>query len=138
MSVFTEIIAGNIPGNFVWKDETCVAFATIEPHTDGHVLVVPREEIDKFTDVDPDLAAHLFQVAQIIGQAQEATFDCDRAGLVIAGYGVPHCHLHVIPMTSEKDLSFDSKTASPDDVPEAMDKLRATLAQMGHAEFVEV
>ncbi|MDK8657667.1 HIT family protein, partial [Actinotignum sanguinis] len=90
MSVFSKIIAGEIPGRFVWADDVCVAFATLEPHARGHVLVVPRAEIDRFTDLDDDTAAHLFIVAKRIGKAQIAAFGVERAMLVIAGLGVPH------------------------------------------------
>lgn len=138
MSVFTKIIDGEIPGSFVWKDDVCVAFATIEPHADGHILVVPREEIDKFTDLDEATAAHLFKVSQIIGRAQEQVFDIQRAGLVIAGFGVPHVHLHVIPMNDEKVLSFSSarKDEPIEKIHDAMDKIRIQLAADGHGSFV--
>ena len=138
MSVFTKIIAGEIPGRFVWADEQCVAFATVEPHADGHVLVVPREEIDRFTDVDSQLFAHLAQVAQRIGRAQELAFDVPRAGLVIAGYGVPHCHLHVIPIRDEKVLSFEAarRDEPGEKIEAAMTVLRAHLVGEGWGEFV--
>lgn len=138
MSVFTKIIAGEIPGRFVWADDVCVAMSTIEPHADGHVMVIPREEIDKFTDLDDDTASHLFSVARTIARVQETAFDVPRAGLVIAGYGVPHCHLHIIPMLTEKALSFDSarKDVPAEELDEAMEKLRAALVDAGHGEFV--
>ncbi|WP_297566680.1 HIT family protein, partial [uncultured Arcanobacterium sp.] len=69
MSVFQKIICGKFPGRFVWEDDICVAFATIEPVTPGHVLVVPRQAIDKYSDVAPEDFAHLAKVAQIIGRA---------------------------------------------------------------------
>lgn len=138
MSVFTKIIDGEIPGAFVWSDDTCVAFATIEPHADGHVLVVPRREVDKFTDLDENTGAHLFHVAQIIGRAQEAAFDIARAGLVIAGFGVPHVHLHVIPMNDESVLSFASarKNEPAEKIEAAMAALRAALIDAGYGDNV--
>ncbi|MEZ7898881.1 MAG: HIT family protein [Flaviflexus sp.] len=138
MSIYNKIIDGDIPGRFVWADDICVAFATIEPHADGHVLVVPRDEIDKFTDLDDETASHLFKVARTIGKVQESVFDVPRAGLVIAGYGVPHCHLHVIPMTSEKELSFDSarKDEPQDRIDAAMTRLREGLFNAGHSAHV--
>ena len=68
-TVFTKIINGELPGNFAWQDEKCVVFATIEPRSPGHMLVVPREEVDNYLDADPDLLAHLAKIVQIIGQA---------------------------------------------------------------------
>lgn len=138
MSVFVKIMSGEIPGRFVWADDICVVLATIEPHADGHVMVIPREEIDKFTDLDDSTADHLFRVARIVARAQEAAFDVPRAGLVIAGYGVPHCHLHVIPMVSEKVLSFDSarKDATAAQLEDAMERLRRALIDAGYGEFV--
>lgn len=138
MSVYTMIINEEIPGRFVWADDVCVAISTIEPHADGHVLVIPREEIDKFTDLDDQTANHLFKVARTIGKVQETTFHVPRAGLVIAGYGVPHCHLHVIPMKSEKDLSFDSarKDVPAEELDATMTKLRTALIEAGHGDNV--
>ena len=78
-TIFTKIIAGEIPGRFVWADEVCVAFATIEPHTDGHVLVVPRLEVDSYVDAPDDVVAHLAVVAKRIGAAQVRVFEAPRA-----------------------------------------------------------
>ena len=69
-TIFTRIIDGEMPGMFVWRDPECVAFLSINPMHTGHTLVVPRAEVDHWIDLDPELAAHLFQVAQTIGQAQ--------------------------------------------------------------------
>ena len=68
-SVFTKIIAGDLPGHFVWKDEQAVAFMTIQPTRPGHVLVVPRAEVDHWDDLDPELVSHLFLVSQKISHA---------------------------------------------------------------------
>lgn len=138
MSVFTKIIAGDIPGRFVWADSVCVAMATIEPHAEGHIMVIPRTEVDKFTDLDDETADHLFKVARTIGRVQETAFDVPRSGLVIAGYGVPHCHLHVIPLLDEKAISFASarKDVPGTELDEAMDKLRAALVKAGFGDSV--
>lgn len=111
-TIFTRIIAGEIPGTFVHRDDRAVAFMTINPITDGHVLVVPVDEIDEWTDLDPSLSRHLFDLAARIGVAQKRAFGCDRIGLIIAGYEVPHCHLHVIPTNSLADLSFANAAPS--------------------------
>ena len=105
-TVFTRIIDGDIPGTFVHRDESCVCFMSINPIAPGHCLVVPRTEVDQWTDLDPRLSAHLFAVSQSISGALKKVFPCERVGLIIAGYEVPHCHIHLIPTRSMADLSF--------------------------------
>lgn len=113
-SVFTRIIAGELPGTFVYTDEVCVAFMTINPIVRGHLLVVPRVEIDQWTDLPNDISQHCFAVAKRIGEAQKQVLHCDRVALIIAGFEVPHCHLHVIPATTIADVSFDNAATSVD------------------------
>jgi len=113
-TVFTRIIEGQIPGTFVHRDDRCVVFLSINPMAHGHALVVPIEEVDHWIDLPDDLAAHLFAVAHRIGKAQQAAFGCDKVGLIIAGYEVPHTHLHVIPTTNMGQLSFANAAASVD------------------------
>lgn len=105
-TLFTKIINGQIPAKFVYRDDQCVAFMSINPITTGHALVVPILEVDQWTDLPVDLSQHLFRIATIIGNAQKSAFGCRRAGLIIAGFEVNHCHLHVIPTNSIDDLSF--------------------------------
>lgn len=137
-TLFTKIINGDIPGRFLWKDELCVAFLTIGPLTDGHALVVPRQEIDKWTDAAPELMTHLTTVAQTIGQAQVGAFDAPRAGLIIAGFEVEHLHVHVFPAYGLDNFSFSAVDNNPD--PAVLDanaeKLRIALRAAGHGEFV--
>lgn len=111
-TIFTKIIDGQIPGTFVWRDELCVAFMSINPMTPGHTLVVPIEEIDHWINASPELSAHLFAVAHKIGRAQERAFGCERVGLMIAGYEVPHAHLHVVPTNNMSELSFAHAASS--------------------------
>ena len=137
-TLFTRIIQGEIPGRFVWKDEHCVAFLSIGPLTDGHTLVVPRQEIDKWTDAPTELMVHLTEVAQVIGKAQIAAFGAERAGLEIAGFEVPHLHLHVWPVNSLADFDL---SAARTDVPAeqfdaAMHTLRSALVTQGHGAYV--
>ncbi len=127
--MFSRIIAGELPGTFVWRDERCVAFLSINPLAHGHTLVVPIEEIDHWVDAPADLIAHLFEVSRRIGVAQQEAFECERVGLIIAGYEVPHAHVHVIPTTSMDQLSFANAAASvdPADLESAAQALRAAL-----------
>lgn len=132
-TVFTRIIDGEIPGTFVWKDDACVAFLSINPVHPGHTLVVPRAEVDEWTDLEPDVAAHLMTVAQAIGRAVKRAFSPVRVGLLIAGLEVPHTHLHVMPIVSgEADLHLDrAGTATPEDLEASAEKLRAALTELG-------
>jgi diadenosine tetraphosphate (Ap4A) HIT family hydrolase len=111
-TVFTRIINGEFPGTFVHRDDRCVVFLSINPLAHGHALVVPIDEVDRWTDLTPDLAAHLFAVAHRVGVAQQQAFDCERVGLIVAGYEVPHCHIHVIPTNSMSQLSFANAASS--------------------------
>lgn len=134
-SVFTLIMEGKIPGNFVWKDDKSVAILTIQPIRQGHVLVIPREEIDQWSDLPLDLAAHLMQVSHKIANALKIAYPATRVGLMIAGLEVPHTHLHVVPMDSMKDLSFEyAKNAEGDVLKQTAEKIRTTLLAQGHKE----
>lgn len=113
-TVFTMIINGDLPGTFVWRDDRCVAFLSINPLAPGHTLVVPIAEVDHWLDADPDLQHHLFDVARRIGEAQRAAFSPERVSLIIAGFEVPHLHLHVIPSQTMADLDFANAAPSVD------------------------
>ena len=132
-TVFTRIIDGDIPGTFVWRDDECVAFLSINPVNAGHTLVVPRAEIDEWTDLGPTLAAHLMTVAQTVGKAVKQAFTPLRVGLLVAGLEVPHTHLHVMPIhAGEHDLHLDrAGTATPDELAANAEKIRTALRDLG-------
>ncbi len=113
-TIFTRIIDGQIPGVFVHRDDQCVVFMSINPLAHGHALVVPIAEIDHWIDMPAQLAAHVFAVAHRVGRAQQAAFQCDRVGVIIAGYEVPHTHVHVIPTLHMGQLNFANAAASAD------------------------
>jgi len=138
-SIFSRIIAGELPGKFVWKDDRAVAFLSIAPMMPGHTLVVPRDEIDHWIDLDPALAAHLFGVAQQIGRAQDLEWKPRRIGMLIVGEEVPHTHLHVVPINSPDELSFAHADQSPDfdALEDAAVRLRARLRELGSAEVAD-
>lgn len=133
-TVFTRIIEGELPGAFVWKDELSVGFLSINPMAFGHTLVVPRQEIDHWIDADPDLVRHLFDVTRIIGQAQQRAFQPARVGVIIAGYEVPHLHVHVIPTNELSEFSFANAAASVarSELEEASSRIRSALDSLGH------
>jgi histidine triad (HIT) family protein len=128
-SVFTMIINGDLPGRFVWKDDHCVAFLSINPLAPGHTLVVPRREIDHWIDADDDLLAHLTTVSRTIGAALQEAFAPAKVGMMIAGLEVPHLHLHLVPINGVHDLDFSRADPSPDpaDLDRAAEAIRASL-----------
>ncbi|ALU72864.1 HIT family protein [Rhodococcus erythropolis] len=132
-SVFSAIINGDLPGRFVWEDDDVVAFLTIAPVTQGHVLVVPRAEVDQWQDVDPELFAKVTAVARTLGQAVRKAFDAPRAGLLIAGLEVPHLHVHVFPAydMGNFDISGADTSPSPESLDEAQTKLKSALRDLG-------
>ncbi len=111
-TIFTRIIAGEIPGTFVHRDDRCVAFMSINPLAPGHTLVVPVDEIDHWVDMPSDLGAHIFAVAHRIGRAQQVAFGCERVGMIIAGYEVPHAHVHLVPTTNMGQLDFSNAAST--------------------------
>lgn len=133
-TVFSRIIAGDLPGTFVWEDETCVAFLSINPMAPGHTLVVPRQEVDHWVDADPALISHLFDVTRIIGVAQKTAFECERVGMIIAGYEVPHFHIHVLPTTTMSQLDFANAASSVDrqELDSFAERIRQALRAAGH------
>lgn len=136
-SVFSLIIAGRIPGRFVWADDVCVAFATIEPQVPGHVLVVPREQVVSYIDADDATVAHLAVVAKRIAATQVRVFDAVRPGIEVVGLDVPHLHVHVLPLRQAADINPASAApASAEELDEAMTRLRAGLVEDGWGAFV--
>lgn len=137
-TIFTLIIRGELPGRFVWRDERCVAFLSINPLQTGHTLVVPIEEVDHWVDLDPELMAHLTTVAQAIAKVQQALYRPEKVALMIAGLEVPHVHLHVLPMRGVHDLDFANAETDPDaaGLDAAAQAIRDGLVAAGHPEAV--
>jgi histidine triad (HIT) family protein len=108
-SIFSRIIGGEIPGRFVWRDDQAVAFLDVRPLSPGHTLVVPITEVDQWTDLEPELAAHLVGISHAVGVAQRGVFAPERIGLVIAGFEVPHVHVHVFPAASMAVFDFGTQ-----------------------------
>ncbi len=136
-TVFAKIISGDIPGTFLWADDVCVVFATIEPITPGHALVVPRAEVAQFTDLPDQTIAHLAVVAKRIGRAQKRAFRAPRAALIVAGFEVPHTHIHVLPAWDEAALTFANAHAAPaEEIQSNAQQVRAVLREVGYGAHV--
>jgi histidine triad (HIT) family protein len=124
-TVFSRIMSGELPGRFVYEDERCAVFLTIEPLRPGHVMVVPREEVDHWLDLDPELLTHLMVVAQRVGRAIHREFGSEKVGLMIVGLEVPHVHIHLSPIDAIGDMNFANADRDPD--PERLDRVAERL-----------
>jgi histidine triad (HIT) family protein len=132
-SVFSRIIAGELPGRFVWSDEVCVAFLSINPLRPGHVLVVPREEVEHWIDLDLGTWEHLNRVSKAIGTALQRAYAPAKVGLMLAGLEVPHVHVHLVPIDDLHDLDFANADPDPgeDALDEAAQVIRTALRELG-------
>ncbi|HMO63049.1 MAG TPA: HIT family protein [Ferruginibacter sp.] len=106
MTIFSKIIAGEIPAYKIAEDEKFFAFLDIFPLVEGHVLVVPKVETDKFFDLSGDYLSAILLFAKPIAHAIEKAFNCNRCGISVVGLEVPHAHLHLLPINSADDLNF--------------------------------
>lgn len=131
-TIFTRIINREIPGTFVHEDDLCVAFMSINPLADGHVLVIPREEVDHWVNMAPALSSHVFAVSHRISRALQVAFPCERVGVIIAGYEVNHCHVHLVPTTDMSQLDFRNAAATVERgrLQDNADRITAALAAL--------
>jgi histidine triad (HIT) family protein len=106
MSIFSKIIAGEIPCYKIKEDDNFIAFLDVFPLVKGHVLVVPKIEVDKLFDLPENYLQEILLFAKPIAAAIEKSFDCRRCGISVIGLEVPHAHLHLVPMNSADDLNF--------------------------------
>ncbi len=125
MTLFSKIISGEIPSYTIAENERFFAFLDIYPLREGHTLVVPKLEVDRFFDMPDDYLAGLILFAKPIAHAIERSFDCNRCGLSVVGLEVPHAHLHLIPIDHADDLNFTrpKKKLTPDQLRSAQDKI---------------
>ncbi|MFI8192602.1 HIT family protein [Streptomyces sp. NPDC085946] len=137
-TLFSRILAGELPGRFVWQEDDVAAFLSIAPLTPGHTLVVPRQEVDQWTDADGALLARCTVVAQAIGRGVKHAWDAPRAGLLVAGFEVPHLHIHVAPAWGMGDLDFRRAEVEKDEaaLDDAAHRLRTALRELGFGAYV--
>ncbi len=105
-SIFSKIIAGEIPSYKIAENDRFYAFLDIFPLVEGHTLVVPKKETDKLFDVSDEELAELLVFAKPLAKAMEAVFPCNRVGISVVGLEVPHAHLHLVPINNADDLNF--------------------------------
>jgi diadenosine tetraphosphate (Ap4A) HIT family hydrolase len=137
-TVFTKIINGDIPGRFVWADDQVVGFLSINPLGPGHTLVVPREEIDQWIDAPPGLFEHAMTTARAIGTVVRDLWQPPRVALMIAGFEVPHLHVHVHPAWGLEAFDFSQAATDPDpaEMDDAARRIREGLTAAGHGASV--
>lgn len=127
--IFCKIVAGTIPAAVVYEDDTILAFMTIEAINEGHTLVIPKQHIDSVHHMDEPSYTRCMQVVRLISRSVEAVFSPKRVGLLVAGWEVPHAHIHVVPMNDTQDLTSKKlieQTALHPDIP----KLKAHADQL--------
>jgi len=106
MTIFSKIIAGEIPSYKISENDKFFAFLDISPLREGHTLVVPKAEIDNLFDLPADYLGEILLFAQPIAKAIEKSFSCNRCGICVLGLEVPHAHIHLVPINSSDDLNF--------------------------------
>jgi len=115
MTIFTRIINREIPSFKITENEKFYAFLDINPLVEGHTLVIPKLEVDKFLDMPDDYLSEILLFAKPIADAIEKAFPCNRCGLSVVGLEVPHAHLHLVPLNTMDDINFSRKKLSPTD-----------------------
>lgn len=130
MTIFSKIIAGEIPSYKIAEDEQFFAFLDIFPLAEGHVLVIPKTETDKFFDLDDSYLSKMLLFAKPIAHAIEKAFHCNRCGISVVGLEVPHAHLHLIPINSADDLNFtrNKLKLTPEELRNAQQKILQQLS----------
>ncbi|MCO5285476.1 MAG: HIT family protein [Chitinophagaceae bacterium] len=125
MTIFSRIISGELPSYKIAENEKFFAFLDINPLVEGHTLVIPKQEIDKFFDMPDSLLSEILVFAKPIAAAIEKAFPCNRCAISVVGIEVPHAHMHMVPLNSPDDLNFTRKklTPSPEQLKAAQEKI---------------
>jgi histidine triad (HIT) family protein len=132
VSIFSRIVAGEIPSYKVAETANCLAFLDVMPLVPGHVLVIPKQEIDSIFDIDDALLAELHQFAKRVAHGVKAVVPCRKVGMAVIGLEVPHAHIHLIPMQAVSDMNFgNAKLSLPK---EQMESLQEAISAAISAE----
>ncbi len=127
-SIFTKIIQREIPAYIIAENEECIAFLDVNPNATGHTLCVPKQEVDKITDLDEQHYISLMKFSREVAIGIEKAIDCKRVGITVIGLEVPHVHVHLIPLNSMADATFVKKEAhSKEDFLAVAEKIKAAL-----------
>jgi histidine triad (HIT) family protein len=129
-SIFTKIISGEIPCHKIHEDDLFIAFLDIMPVTKGHVLVVPKKEVDNIFDNDDTTLAAMLPFSKKIAKAIEKSFECNRVGISVIGLEVPHTHIHLMPISNLSDMDFTKGKLKLEatEMSEIAEKIKANLA----------
>lgn len=125
-SIFTKIVNREIPAHIVAEDEHYLAFLDIMPLAKGHVLVIPKQEVDYIFDLEPEVLAGLHLFAQKVAKAMDKTIKCTRIGVAVIGLEVPHAHIHLVPLRTMDDINFSRPKLklSPEELSDIADTIR--------------
>ena len=127
-SIFTKIISGEIPSYKIYEDKDYFAFLDINPNALGHTLCVPKKEVDQVFDLDDDNLSGLMIFSKKVARAIKKAVVCKRVGISVIGLEVPHVHIHLIPINTMDDMSFDSKIQlTQDQFTEIMNKIKSYI-----------
>ncbi len=134
-SIFTKIIKGEVPGEMIFQDDQCAVLLTVAPNSPGHMMVIPKTQIDHLWDLEDELYHHLMSVAKQMATRLRAAYTYERIGLIVEGFGVPHAHIHVFGYEKPLEPTIEDVQkikrekgdffATPEELQQAADKLRA-------------
>jgi histidine triad (HIT) family protein len=131
-SVFTKMLKGEIPRDIVYQDDTCFVIPTIEPHTEGHIMVIPNEQIDNWEYLDDKTYQHCMKVAQKLGRVLKNLYNCPKVVVEIVGFEVPHVHIHLIPAYKIIDMDHtQAHKVEPDELKVVAHKIRTAIDKQG-------
>ncbi|WP_316801578.1 HIT family protein [Pedobacter frigidisoli] len=131
MSIFSKIVSGEISAHVVAETVEYLAFLDIQPLTAGHVLVIPKVEVDYIFDAEEDLYVGLWMFAKIVAKGVKTAFPCKKVGVAVIGLEVPHAHIHLIPMNNVSDMDFSKEklNPTPEELTAAAEKIRQALLE---------
>ncbi|MDR2920981.1 MAG: HIT family protein [Tannerella sp.] len=129
-TIFSKIIAGEIPSHKIAENDEFFAFLDISPVAEGHTLVIPKKEVDYLFDLDDDLLGRMMVFTKKVASAIEKAIPCKRVGITVIGLEVPHAHIHLVPIRKESDIYFGNPKLkkSPEELAQTAEKIRAQFS----------
>ena len=135
MNIFKEIINKNIHAHIVWEDESFLAFLDVNPIAMGHTLLIPKREVDYIFDLDDNEYTELFLRAKMLAPILKEAFSCKRVAIAVEGFGVPHTHVHLVPVNQGNELNpQNAKSASKSNLEKAQKKIRDQISLLSRNE----